>query len=168
MNQRVQSILFFLSAICFGLLFFMPMAAYVSDDGTYYKLFAYGINTVSEAPGFSVPFGMLYTLPLLLLTVAVTLLNFYLSVSIVKAVKLQKFVSLLKISRWTLALAVVMIAAVFVFYLMKTGAPISVAPSFRWPAWGAFLLLVALIMMVLASAGLKKDIDKVRSMDRIR
>jgi hypothetical protein len=63
---------------------------------------------------------------------------------------------------------VVLIATIFVYYLMKTGAQIAAAPSFRWPAFGAFMPLVALIMMLVASAGLRKDIKKVQSVDRIR
>ena len=35
-------------------------------------------------------------------------------------------------------------------------------------SWGIFLPLVAMILMLVASSGLKKDIDKVRSIDRIR
>lgn len=168
MKQRVQSILFFLSALVFGVLFFMPLASYLDDYGTYFKLYVYGINVVSVAPNAEVSFSALYTLPLLILTVAVILINFYLSMSIFRAVKLHQFVKLFKLSRINIALTVVLIATIFVYYLVKTGANIAAIPSFAWPAWGAFLTLVALIMMLVASSGLKKDIDKVRSIDRIR
>jgi hypothetical protein len=144
------------------------MVSYLDEYGTYYKLFVYGVNTVSLVDGASLPFSALYTLPLLILAVAIILINFYISMSIFKAVKLQQFVKLFKISRINIALDVVFIATFFVYYLMKTGAPVAAFPSFRWPAWGAFLPLVALIMMLIASSGLKKDIDKVRSVDRIR
>ena len=168
MKQRVQSILFFFSALVLGLTFFMPIAAYLDEFGTYYKLFVYGIGTVSVAQGVELSFSSLYCLPLLILTVAAILINFYVSMSIFRAVKLVQFVKLYKLSRINIALTVVLIATIFVYYLMKTGAPVAAAPSFMWPAWGAFLPLVALIMMLLASSGLKKDIDKVRSINRIR
>ena len=48
MKQRLQSILFFLSALLTGVLFFMPMVSYLDEYGTYYKLFVYGINTVNK------------------------------------------------------------------------------------------------------------------------
>ena len=168
MKQRVQSILFFLSAVLFGLLFFMPLASYLDDYGTYYKLYNYGVNVISVAPNLDVAFSAIYTLPLLILSVAVILINFYLSMSIFRAVKLQQFVKLFKLSRINIALAVVLIATIFVYYLVKTGSAYAIIPSFAWPAWGAFLTLVALILMLVASSGLKKDIDKVRSVDRIR
>ena len=168
MKQRLQSILFFLSAIVLGLLFFMPLTSYLDEYGTYYKLFVYGVTTISLAPNVELPFSSIYALPLLILTVAVILINFYISMSIFRAVKLPQYVKLWKLSRINIALAVVLIATFFVYYLMKTGAPIAAAPSFQWPAWGAFLPLVALIMMLAASAGLRKDINKVRSVDRIR
>ena len=168
MKQRVQSILFFFSAIVLGLLFFMPLTSYLDDYGTYYKLFVYGVNVVSVAPGVELSFSSIYTLPLLILTVAVILIDFYICMSIFRAVKLNQFVKLFKLSRINVAILVVLIATIFVYYMMKTGSVIAAGPSFRWPAWGAFLPLIALIMMLLASSGLKKDIDKVRSVNRLR
>ena len=168
MKQRLQSILFFLSALVMGALFFMPLVSYLDDYGTYYKLYIYGVNAVSVAQGVELSFSSIYTLPVLILTVAVILLSFYISMSIFRAVKLQQFVKLFKLSRINVAILVVLIATIYVYYLMKTGAPIAAVPSFRWPAWGAFLPLVALIMILIASSGLKKDIDKVKSIDRIR
>jgi len=168
MKQRVQSILFFLSALVMGLLFFMPLASYLDEYGTYLKLYVYGVNQISVAPNVEVSFSPVYTLPLLILTVAIILLNFYISMSIFRAVKLPQFVKLFKLSRLNIALTVVLIATIFVFYLFKTGSSIAVPPTFAWPAWGAFLTLVALLMMMFASSGLKKDIDKVRSIDRLR
>ena len=166
MKQRVQSILFFLSAIVMGLLFFMPLASYLDDYGNYMKLYVYGVNQISS--NTEVSFSSVYTLPILILTVAVILINFYLSMSIFRAVKLQQFVKLFKLLRLNIALAAVLIATIFVFYLFKTGAKIAVLPSFVWPSWGAFLTVAAFIMMLIASSGLKKDINKVRAVDRIR
>lgn len=168
MKQRVQSILFFLSAVVLGLMFFIPITSYLDESGTYYKLFIHGVNVVSVAQGVELSFSSIYTLPLLILTVVIMLVSFYISMSIFRAVKLEQFVKLFKLSRINVALTVVLIATIFVYYLMKTGAAIAVAPSFRWPAWGAFLPLIALVMMLMASSGLKKDIDKVRSINRIR
>ncbi|MBR4391807.1 MAG: DUF4293 family protein [Bacteroidales bacterium] len=168
MKQRAQSILFFLSAIVFGLLFFMPLASYLDEYGTYYKLFVHGVNIVSIAPNLELSFSAIYTLPLLILTVAVILINFYLSMAIFRAVKLNQFVKLFKLSRINIALAVVLIATIFIYYVMKTGSPLAIIPSFAWPSWGAFFSLLGLIMMLLASAGLRKDIKKVKSVDRLR
>ncbi len=168
MKQRLQSILFFLSALLMGLLFFMPLVAYLDEYGSYYKLYVYGVNAVSLAQGVELPFSSVYTLPVLILTVAIILLSFFISISIFRAVKLQQFIRLFKLSRINVALLVLLIATIFVYYLMKTGAPVAAFPSFRWPAWGAFLPLIALVMVMLASSGLRKDIKKVKSIDRIR
>ena len=167
MKQRVQSILFFLSAIILGLLFFVPMSSYL-NEGTYYKLFVYGIHEESLDLGVELPFSAIYTLPMLILTVAVILISFYISMSIFRAVKLVQFEKLFKLSRINIALTAVLVATYFVYYMMKTGAPVAAAPSFLWPAWGAFFPLVALIMMLIVSSGLRNDIKKVRSVDRIR
>lgn len=168
MKQRFQSILFFLSALVMGLLFFMPLVSYLDEYGTYYKLYVYGVNIVSLPQGVELPFSSVYTLPLLTLTVAIILISFYISMSIFRAVKLKQFIRLFKLSRINVALLGVLIATIFVYYLMKTGAPVAAFPSFRWPSCGAFLPLVVLFMTLIASSGLKKDINKVRSIDRIR
>ena len=159
--------MFFLSAIILGLLFFVPMSSYL-NEGTYYKLFVYGIHVESLDLGVELPFSAIYTLPMLILTVAVILISFYISMSIFRAVKLVQFEKLFKLSRINIALTAVLVATYFVYYMMKTGAPVAAAPSFLWPAWGAFFPLVALIMMLIASSGLRNDIKKVRSVDRIR
>lgn len=168
MKQRLQSILFFLSALVMGVLFFMPLASYLDDYGTYYKLYVYGVNVISLPQGVTLPFSSIYTLPLLILTVAIILISFYISISIFRAVKLGQFLKLFKLSRINVALLVVLIATLYVYYIMKTGAPVAAFPSFRWPAMGAFLPLIALVMVLLASSGLRKDIKKVQSIDRIR
>lgn len=168
MKQRVQSLLFFLSAILFGLLFFLPLANYLDEYGTYFKLYVYGVNVISVAPNLTVSFSPVYTLPILILTVVVILINFYLSMALHRAVKLQQFVKLYKLSMVNIALAVIDIAAIFVYYIVKTGSSVAVLPSFGWPAWGAFIILIVPLLVLLASSGLKKDIEKVRSVDRIR
>ena len=99
MKQRTQSILFFLSALFMGLLFFMPLAAYLDSYGSYYKLFVHWVNIVSLAPNVELSFSPVYTLPLLILVVAVILINFYICMSIFRAVKLEQFVKLFKLSR---------------------------------------------------------------------
>ena len=88
-----------------------------------------------------------------------------------RAVKLAQFQRLLKTARVAVIVMVACIAAYlgysyFIIPKMAQSVDITIAePTFRF---GAVLPLVALLLMFLATSGLKKDINKVRSTDRIR
>ena len=102
---------------------------------------------------------------MLILTITAILLGGYLAMGLFRAVKLPQFVKLYKLSRVNIIVIVAWIAVVFVYYIRVIGKPIGADPTFKV---GAFLPLVALLLSVAASMGLKKDIKKVRSTDRIR
>ncbi len=162
MSQRIQSVFFFLSALAFGLLLFLPLAIYHGE----YNILQFNVFGVSSlTPDAEVPFGKIFALPVLILTITVMLLSIYVSVSIFKAVRVKQFEKLLRISRIDIVLNVVWIALVYAFYVIKIGQPINAKPVFQV---GIFLPLAALVFMLIASSGLLKDIKKVRSVDRIR
>ena len=119
MSQRLQSIFFFLSALLFALLFFIPIAEYFGE----------------------------------------------LNLGLFRAVKLAQFVKLHKMARIDIIVIVAWIAVVFAYYIRVIGTPIGAEPTFKV---GAFLPLPALLLTIAAASGLKKDIKKVRSTDRIR
>lgn len=162
MSQRTQSIMFFLSALLFALLFFIPLATY---DGELNNLVfnAYGVESI--VPGCDIPFGKMYALPVLILTVTAVLLGAYLSISLMNAVKMVQFQRLHRIACIDIVIVVAWIAVVFAYYIRAVGKPILAEPKFKV---STFLPLVALLMVMLGAGGLKKDIKKVRSMDRIR
>ena len=85
--------------------------------------------------------------------------------SLFRAIKLAQFVKLYKIARIDIIVIVAWIAVVFAYYIRVIGNPVGAEPSFKV---GAFLPLAALLLTIAATLGLKKDIKKVRSTDRIR
>ena len=162
MSQRLESIFFFLSALLFALLFFLPLAEFDGESNILiFNLF--GIE--SGIPGGAVPFTKMFSLPVLVLGVTAMLLGGYLAMGLFRAVKLVQFVKLHKISRINIVIIVAWIAVVFGYYIRVIGHPIGADPTFKV---GAFLPLVALLLTIAAASGLKKDIKKVRSTDRIR
>ena len=162
MSQRFQSIMFFMSALLFALLFFIPLATY---DGELNNLVfnAYGVESI--VPGCDIPFGKMYALPVLILTVTAVLLGVFLSMSLVKAVKIAQFQKLHRVACIDVAVVVAWIALVYAYYIRAIGKPIDALPHFKV---GVFLPLFALLLVMMGSGSLKKDIKKVRSMDRIR
>lgn len=164
MKQRLQSIFFFLSAVLFALLFFIPLASYFGEYKTL-DFNVFGISSPDKWDGETFPYKTLYSLPVLILTITSVLLGVYLSVGLFRAVKLPQFMKLHKIARIDIIVIVTWIAIVFAYYIRVIGKPIGADPTFKA---GAFLPLGALILVVAAAAGLKNDIKKVRSVDRIR
>ena len=162
MSQRTQSIMFFLSALLFALLFFIPLAQYFGELNIL-RFNAFGIESLM--PDGEIPFGKMFALPVLILTVTAVLLGAYLSISLMKAVKMVQFQRLHRIACIDIVIVVAWIAVVFAYYIRAVGKPILAEPDLHV---GAFLPLVALLMVMLGAGGLKKDIKKVRAMDRIR
>ena len=162
MSQRLQSIFFFLSALLFALLFFMPLADYFGELNIL-RFNVYGVE--SKLPDGTVPFKTAFSLPVLILAVTSMLLSGYLAMGLFRAVKLAQFVKLHKIARINIIVIVAWIAVVFAYYVRAVGRPIGADPAFKV---GAFLPLAALLLTIAATVGLNKDIKKVRSTDRIR
>ena len=162
MSQRLQSIFFFLSALLFAALFFLPLAVYYGNENTL-VFNVYGIDTLT--PALDNPWPKTFSLPVLVLAITAMLLSGFLALGLFRAVKLVQFVKLHRVSRINIVVIVAWIAVVFGYYIRVIGNPIGAEPTYKV---GAFLPLVALILTVAASSGLKKDIKKVRSTDRIR
>ena len=162
MSQRLQSIFFFLSALLFALLFFLPLADYFGELNIL-RFNVYGVE--SKLPDGTVPFKTAFSLPVLILAVTSMLLSGYLAMGLFRAVKLAQFVKLHKIARINIIVIVAWIAVVFAYYVRAVGRPIGADPTFKV---GAFLPIAALLLTIVATIGLNKDIKKVRSTDRIR
>lgn len=162
MSQRTQSIMFFLSALLFAVLFFIPLAEYFGE----LNILSFNVFGVeSLMPDGAIPFGKMFALPVLILTVTAVLLGAYLSISLVKAVKMAQFQKLHSIALIDIVVVVAWIAVVYAYYIRAVGKPILAEPRFKV---GVFLPLLALLLVMLGAGSLKKDIKKVRSMDRIR
>ena len=162
MSQRLQSIFFFLSALLFALLFFIPIAEYFGELNLL-KFNVFGVESL--LPDGDVPFKRMFALPVLILTITVVVLSGYLAMGLFRAVKLAQFVKVHKLARIDIIVIVAWIAVVFAYYIRVIGTPIGADPTFKV---GAFLPLPALLLTIAAASGLKKDIKKVRSTDRIR
>ena len=115
------------------------------------------------------PFSKLFALPVLVLTLTVILLGGYIAMGLFRAIKLAQFQKLLKMAHIDIAVIAAWIAVFYgyVYFIVPKvlNDPTFETPVFRWPV---FLPLAALLLTIAATSGLKKDIKKVRSTDRIR
>ena len=164
MSQRLQSIFFFLSALLFALLFFMPLAEFDGESNILiFNLF--GVET--GIPGGAMPFSKWFSLPVLILGITSMLLGGYLAMGLFRAVKLAQFVKLHKIARIAVIVIVAWVALTFAFYIPTIAKSIVGLDNIIYKV-GVFLPLASLLLTIAATSGLRKDIKKVRSTDRIR
>ena len=164
MSQRLQSIFFFLSALLFALLLFIPLAKFFGETNILiFNLF--GVE--SGIPNGAMPFSKWFSLPVLVLGITAMLLGGYLAMGLFRAVKLAQFVKLHKISRINIVVIVAWIALTFAFYIPTIAKSVVGLNEISYKV-GVFLPLAALLLSIAASVGLRKDIKKVRATDRIR
>ena len=104
---------------------------------------------------------------MLVLGITAMLLGGYLAMGLFRAVKLAQFVKLHKISRINIVVIVAWIALTFAFYIPTIAKSVVGLNEISYKV-GVFLPLVALLLSIAASVGLRKDIKKVRATDRIR
>lgn len=164
MSQRLQSVFFFLAAVLFALLFFLPMVEFDSESNNLF-FYLYGLET--KTPDAGVPFSNLFSIPVLVLGITAMLISGYLAMGLFRAVKLSQFVKLHRLARVDIIVIVAWVALVFAFYIPTIAKALAGLNKIFYKP-GVFFPLVALILVIAAAAGLKKDIKKVRSTDRIR
>jgi len=170
MSQRLQPVFFFFSALLLALLFFLPFASFYGDFHTF-DLFGYGVTSPDNWGNGASPFSMTFSLPILILTITAMVLSGYVAMGLFRAVKLAQFQNLLRIARIDIIVLVACVAAYlgysyFIIPKMAQSVDITITqPTFRA---GVVFPLLALLLVFLSTSGLKKDIKKVRSTDRIR
>ena len=162
MIQRRQTVYMLLSAIVSVLLFFMPLVSFVAN-GSAMSFTIFGIKN----PIDTILLSTTYTWPLVVLTVLMTILPVY-TIFIYKKRELQ-----IRLCRLVLLLTVVFIGLVFLYYesdLLKVIAAVEGDTYELDVAYfvGMVMPLVNLVLQILAIRGIKKDIELLKSVDRLR
>lgn len=156
MIQRIQTLYLFVVAVACSLLFFFPMIDYIDPVKGTYKLFAAGLRSFSDIPGY---LFFLQTLPLLIL-VACSLLLAIITVFLYKNRKLQfRLVSI------NVLINVLLIALVFLLYSRMFEHRLQIPSNYQF---GMYVPLISLVFLVLASRAIRKDEALVKSSDRLR
>lgn len=155
MIQRIQSVFLFLAVVFAGLLFVCPIASF--DYGN--DLMTLTILNVENQQD-ALYFSNTYTLPLLIVTILM---------SVVPLITIFKFKNRnlqLKLSSLTVFLNAVFCGLIFLYYtsnIQKTIASETVTYLF-----GAYIPLINMVLAVLAMRWIKKDIELIKSVDRLR
>lgn len=162
MIQRRQTIFMLLSVIITALLFFMPLASF-NDGTTLMKFTIFGIQQPIETISLSTA----YTWPLVVLTILMTLAPLV-TIFLYKKRELQ-----VRLCRLTMLVNIIFIGLIFLYYEADIQKIIAAVEGDEYQLYVAYFFgmvipLVNLILEILAIRGIKKDIDLLKSVDRLR
>ena len=162
MIQRKQTIYMLLSAIISALLFFMPLASFEAG-GNVMKFTIFGIQNPIETISLSTT----YTWPLVVLTALMTVAPIV-TLFLYKKRELQ-----VRLCRLTMLVNIIFIGLVFLYYESDIQQVIAAVEGDEYQLDVAYFIgmaipLVNLILEILAIRGIKKDIELLKSVDRLR
>lgn len=155
MIQRKQTLFMVLSAILSGLLFVLPLASF--DYSNYMmNLSILGVDNQIDATYF----GSSYTWPLVVLTIFMALTPIF------TALRYKHRQQQVKFSQLVMFFNVVFICLVLLYYVSDIQRTI-VAEVVKYRI-GIFIPLVNMVLEYFAIRGVKKDIELLKSIDRLR
>jgi len=152
MFQRIQTIYLSISLIVIAILFFIPVIAFSDDAGGVWGLFACGIK---ESGSGKVVLGTIPLMGYLALIEALTLVSMF----SFRKLDNQRRITFLVILLQVLAYGIIAV------YTIKGKSILAAHPVF---VIATIIPLVSALFGWLAYRGIKKDIDLLKSLDRLR
>ena len=156
MIQRIQSVFLVLALVSTVLLFLFPIATYYGDFNTI-EFFIFDLK--DSSPDNEPLYNQYFVLPLSLVTLIAAGLTFY---ALISFKNLRKQMQVIK---YAILSVILLIAAVFFFYADHIAKTVNVEAEYKI---GIFLPLAALVLLVLSSRFIQRDINLIRSVDRLR
>lgn len=157
MIQRIQSLYLLIVFIASILVFFFPVASFLSEaSGEYLKLFVFSVE--NYVPVSQLVYKSTFTLPLIVIDIFILVLT---AVSIFYYKK--RFLQI-RLVNFAILLEIVLIVLMF-FYTDRLSKDTGVTTSYEI---GAIFPVISLVFLVLALRGIKKDEKLIRSLNRLR
>lgn len=162
MIQRRQTIYMLLSAIVSALLFFMPLASF-DANGNVMKFTIFGIQNPLE----NLTLSTTYTWPLVVLTILMVLAPIV-TIFLYKKRELQ-----VRLCRLNMLVTIIFIGLIFLYYESDLQQVIAAVEGDEYQLDVAYFIgmvfpLINLVLEILAIRGIKKDIELLKSIDRLR
>jgi len=162
MIQRIQTIFMFLALVAGILIFFFPVANYISDTN-YLTFFIHTIKDLAPDPftemsAGATQFGPWFTLPIAAGQFLIIVLLFY------TIFKFKKRVLQIRLNSLGIFLNVLLVGGIFYYTTMveeKTGAASDYGIAAIFP-------LIAIILLFIANFYIRKDEKLIRSSNRLR
>ncbi len=162
MIQRIQTVFLVLVVLAGVLVFFFPIAIFISDAG-YFKFFIHGVHDLVHDPFFvdesgKQTFSFWFTAPLMFLQIFIILLAAY------AIFQFKKRILQIRLNVLNVFLNVILVGSLF-FYSSMIENRVGVKPDY---ALGVIFPLISIILMFLANRFIKMDERLIRSADRLR
>ena len=162
MIQRRQTIFMLLSVIITALLFFTPLMSFNANDEVM-RFTIFGIKNPIETMSFAAT----YTWPLVVLTILMTVAPLV-TIFLYKKRELQ-----VRLCRLNMLVNIIFIGLVFIYYESDVMSVIFAVENDIYTLDVAYFIgmafpLVNLVLEILAIRGIKKDIELLKSVDRLR
>jgi len=158
MIQRIQTLYLFLAIIALVLMYFFPLATFLSDLA-YLKFYFTGVKNM--APGGEVPVSFSLVSPLI---IAVVVIIFLAAMAIAAYRNRNRQIQVTNIA---MMLNILFVLAVFFIYVPLIKRRVNIEPDFA-SSIGMYLPIVSLLFLILANRAIKRDEKLVRSADRLR
>lgn len=158
MIQRIQTVYLSLAIIVLGILFFFPLAGFLSEMA-YLKFYVTGLKNM--APEGVVPISVAYFIPLPVVMVVIIGLAGA-SIGLYK-----NRVRQIQLTNGAVMLNILMIIAILFIYIPFIERTTGIKSNFA-SGLGIYLPVVSLMLLVLATRAIRRDEKLVRSSDRLR
>lgn len=155
MIQRIQTLFLAIAFLAIILVFFFPLAGYLSDQ-QYYKFFLNEIRNM--VPSNADVYGQFFTLPFILIVLGMLI------IIVMTIIAYKKRLRQMKLLNFGILLNVVLIVLMF-FYTDKISKDLAIPTRYDV---GSIFPLISLIFQVLALRSVRRDEKLVRSLDRLR
>lgn len=155
MIQRIQTVYLLLAAVLMAMTCVFPVAWLMQSDSSFYNINALGVQAY-DMEAYSLDLG---GIALMVATAIATIVPF---------AAIFGFNNRCRQMRWVVYAILLMIVqaallAVNIYFLMESFPTLRLVPNI-----GAILPLCSIIFSILAHRAIKRDDDKIRSIDRIR
>lgn len=155
MIQRIQTVFLFFAVVFAATLFFVPISAF-ENGAELMKLTILGVEGQSDA----LYFPSTYTLPLLMTTILAII------VPLVTIFLYKKREVQFKFSSLNVFLNAILCGLIFLYYSSNVQKTIS-AETVSY-LFGTYIPLINMVLSILAMRWIKKDIELIKSVDRLR
>ncbi len=156
MIQRIQTVFLILVIIVQIVLFFTPLAVFISDL-SYYKLFL--TNMKNMTPDSSLDMSFLIALPLAIMNSVIII------IAGITIFKFKNRILQIRLNRFNILLIAILVVGILFGYpqwmLNRAGADVTYE-------YGAYLPLISIVFLFIANIYIGKDEKLVRSADRLR
>lgn len=158
MIQRIQTVYLAAGALALIILFFFPLASFLSDI-SYTKFYITHLQTLT--PGAEAAINNNLILPLAVFNGIIALVAL-MSIFLYKRRLFQS-----RMVKLCILMSIVLVGLIFFVYSPLVAKALSTEANYR-DSFGLYLILIAIVMFVLANRGIMNDEKLVRSADRLR